>query len=103
MRGYGRRFGFGWLGGLGRRPCQAAAAAADGWSLDTLRPGQRARVACIGAGNKARCRLAALGLLPGSPLEVVANAGVGPLLLSVGDSRLMVERGIAAKVQVQAA
>lgn len=69
--------------------------------LNSLRSGTRAQVHGITTGRKARCRLAALGLLPGSRLQVVANTGIGPLLLSVGDSRLMVERGIAAKVVVQ--
>ncbi len=69
--------------------------------LTTLRPGSRAEVCGVHAGCKARCRLAALGLIPGSVLQVVANPGLGPLLLSVGESRLMVERGVASKVQVQ--
>ena len=71
-------------------------------SLHYLRSGARAEVRTIAAGRKARCRLASLGLIQGSILQVIANPGIGPLLLSVGDSRLMVERGIAAKVLVQA-
>ena len=85
--------------------CRAGAAApviGNGETmLHTLRSGARGAVSGIMAGAKARCRLAALGLIPGSQLLVIANPGVGPLLLSVGESRLMVERGIAAKVLVQ--
>lgn len=69
-------------------------------SLSTLKNGTRAEVSGICAGCKARSRLASLGLMPGSILEVVANSGIGPLLLSVGESRIMVERGIAMKVVV---
>lgn len=70
-------------------------------SLTNLKSGERAEVSGISAGAKARVRLASLGLIPGSRLQVVANSGVGPLLLSVGESRLMVERGVAEKVEVR--
>lgn len=70
-------------------------------ALASLRSGSRAEVHIIRAGGKARCRLASLGLFPGCQLQVVANPGFGPLLLSVGESRLMVERGVAEKVHVQ--
>ncbi|MFP4308734.1 MAG: ferrous iron transport protein A [Desulfococcaceae bacterium] len=70
-------------------------------SLTQLKSGERAEVCGISAGAKARVRLASLGLIPGSRLQVVANSGVGPLLLSVGESRLMVERGVAEKVEVR--
>ena len=70
-------------------------------SLHRMRSGTWAEVRGIRAGGRARCRLASLGLIPGSLLLVVANPGIGPLLLSVGESRLMVERGIAAKLFVQ--
>ena len=69
--------------------------------LNTLKNGSRAEVSCIAAGSKARSRLASLGLIQGALLQVIANPGFGPLLLSVGESRLMVERGIATKVLVQ--
>ncbi len=70
-------------------------------ALTSLRSGSRAEVNAVCAGCKARCRLASLGLFPGCTLQVVANPGIGPLLLSVGESRLMVERGVAEKVHVQ--
>jgi ferrous iron transport protein A len=70
-------------------------------SLTQLKSGERAEVSGVFAGAKARVRLASLGLIPGSTLHVVANSGVGPLLLSVGESRLMVERGVAEKVEVR--
>lgn len=69
-------------------------------ALTSLRSGSRAEVNAICTGCKARCRLASLGLFPGCTLQVVANPGIGPLLLSVGESRLMVERGVAEKVHV---
>ncbi|MDK2954586.1 MAG: ferrous iron transport protein [Desulfovibrionales bacterium] len=69
--------------------------------LSNLDVGQEAEVFGIDAGRKARCRLASLGLIPGSRLRVVANCRYGPMLLSLGETRLMVERGVAAKVLVR--
>ncbi|MFW5837230.1 MAG: FeoA family protein [Desulfovibrionaceae bacterium] len=71
--------------------------------LTDLTPGQEAEVAGVDAGRKARCRLASLGLIPGSRLRVVASARFGPMLLSLGETRLMLERGVAAKVLVSRA
>ena len=68
--------------------------------LTKLKAGQRAEVCFVAAGRKARCRLASLGLIPGTALSVVANPGIGPVLLSVGESRLALERGVAEKVEV---
>lgn len=95
-----------WKNGNGRsngrkNSNQEVEAAEDHIPLTTLRSGACAEVNAICAGCKARCRLASLGLYPGCTLNVVANPGIGPLLLSVGESRLMVERGVAEKVHVQ--
>ncbi len=80
---------------------QSTQPAENATALTSLRSGSRAEVNAVCACGKARCRLASLGLFPGCTLQVVANPGVGPLLLSVGESRLMVERGVAEKVHVQ--
>lgn len=86
-----------------RNACEAGTGFGDGHApLTCLRPGSTAEVRGVLAGRKARYRLASLGLIPGSVLHVVANPGLGPLLLSVGESRLMVERGVAEKVHVMA-
>lgn len=70
-------------------------------ALHSFCPGSKVEVCGLNCGCKARTRLASLGLIPGSRVHVVANPGIGPLLLSVGESRLMVERNIARKVLVQ--
>ena len=72
-------------------------------ALDGLISGGHAEVCSVCAGAKARTRLASLGLIPGTKLQVVTNSGMGPLLLSLGESRLILERGVAAKVMVQVA
>lgn len=76
-------------------------ACASGPTLSHLRAGDTAEVSCVEAGHKARYRLASLGLIPGSVLQVVASAGAGPMLLSVGESRIMLERGVAEKVHIR--
>ncbi len=68
--------------------------------LSVLKPGLSARVARIDAGCGLVGRLTALGLVPGTPVEVVSANG-GPLLLSVLGSRLMLGCGMAAKVLVR--
>jgi ferrous iron transport protein A len=73
----------------------------DSGRLSNLDVGQEAEVFGVDAGRKARCRLASLGLIPGSKLRVVANCRYGPMLLSLGETRLMVERGVATKVLIK--
>ena len=68
-------------------------------TLNLIGTGESAVVVSVDTGVRARTRLESLGLLPGSEVAVVAN-GSGPLILSVGEGRLVVERGIAEKVVV---
>jgi ferrous iron transport protein A len=48
-------------------------------------------------------RLAALGVVVDSPLEVLQNAGRGPVLILVRDTRIALGRGEAAKILVEPA
>lgn len=45
-------------------------------------------------------RLAAMGLVPGTELEVLRNTPHGPFLISVKGSRIMLGHGMARKIQV---
>lgn len=47
-------------------------------------------------------RLAAMGLVADSPLEVLQNRGRGPVLVLVRDTRIALGRGEAAKILVEA-
>jgi Fe2+ transport system protein FeoA len=69
--------------------------------LSALQPGLPARVMRIDAGCGPVGRLTALGLVPGTAVEVLSANG-GPLLRSVLGRRLMLRRGMAAKVLVGA-
>ena len=89
--------------GKGRRNLKECSCESGNLALDDLGSGRHAEVCSVCAGAKARTRLASLGLIPGTRLHVVTNSGMGPLLLSLGESRLILERGVAAKVMVQVA
>lgn len=47
-------------------------------------------------------RLAALGIIPGTVVTVLGNAGAGPVLLEARGSRLALGRGQAARIVVRA-
>jgi len=68
-------------------------------TLESVQAGENAFVVAIDAGTKARTRLESLGIIPGVEVDVLNN-GNGPMIVSVGESRVMVERGIAEKVLV---
>ncbi|MGE4505749.1 MAG: ferrous iron transport protein A [Desulfovibrionaceae bacterium] len=69
-------------------------------SLASLRSGATALVVGLDVGRKALSRLESLGILPGCEVSVLTNNQTGPLLVSVGEGKIMVERGIASKVMV---
>ena len=70
--------------------------------LTDVQPGTYVRVSEIDGGQELRARLCALGLTPGTPVEVVC-VGSGPVIVKVMDSRLMIGRGMAEKVLVRGA
>jgi Fe2+ transport system protein FeoA len=68
--------------------------------LATVEAGRRVKIVGVEAGHGLRSRLAALGLVPGTEVEVIANGGRGPFIVAVKDSRLMLGRGMAQKIVV---
>ncbi|MHA1600892.1 MAG: FeoA family protein [Alphaproteobacteria bacterium] len=70
--------------------------------LTAIRSGQRVRVIRVGGGRGLRGRLYAMGLTPGTPVEVVCFSS-GPVVLNVMGGRLMIGRGMAANVMVRKA
>ncbi len=73
----------------------------DSMSLVSLAPGQRARVEAICCGHGFRMRLAALGIIPGTLITVLRNAGAGPVIVEARGGRLALGRGQAARIEVQ--
>ena len=69
--------------------------------LTQITEGRVATVLSIGGGRQLRTRLAALGLLPGTPLEVIQNSGQGPFIVGVRGSRIVIGRGMASRIEVE--
>ena len=69
--------------------------------LSMVQTGGRATLLSISGGRQLRGRLAALGLLPGTLLEVVQNSGHGPFIVGVRGSRIVIGRGMASRIEVE--
>jgi ferrous iron transport protein A len=70
-------------------------------NLTPLHNGDSAIIEGIEAERGLRSRLIALGLLPGTPIEVINVDGSGPVVLELRDSRVVIGRRIAQKIEVQ--
>jgi len=69
--------------------------------LTSVNEGNTAVLRSIEGGRQLRSRLAALGLLPGAELEVIQNSGHGPFVVAVKGSRIVIGRGMAARIVVE--
>jgi Fe2+ transport system protein FeoA len=69
--------------------------------LTKIREGNKAVLQAVEGGRQLRSRLAALGLLPGTELEVIQNSGHGPFVVSVKGSRIVIGRGMAEGITVE--
>jgi len=72
-----------------------------GLPLGLLRPGQIGIVRDIAGGRQVRGRLSELGILPGARVRVCQNQPSGPLIISLGDGRVAIGRGVAQKILVE--
>jgi Fe2+ transport system protein FeoA len=69
--------------------------------LSMVAPGKKVRLVRINGGRNLRSRLAAMGLMPGTDVEVISGGHGGPCVVSVRDSRLILGRGMALKIEVE--
>ena len=69
--------------------------------LSMLLPGRTARLSQVLGGRSLRGRLAAMGLVPGCEIQVLRNSGHGPFIVAVRDTRIVLGRGMAAKIEVE--
>ncbi|PIV81516.1 hypothetical protein COW53_03980 [bacterium CG17_big_fil_post_rev_8_21_14_2_50_64_8] len=69
--------------------------------LSQVQEGARTVLKAIDGGHELRGRLAALGLLPGTELEVIRNSGHGPFVIAVKGSRVVIGRGMASRIEVE--
>ncbi len=71
--------------------------------LVDVRAGEKVVVKELRGGRGFIARVASLGLIPGTEVEVVRNPGHGPIIIRVKGSYLALGRGEAAKVLVNLA
>lgn len=72
----------------------------SGMPLAMASTGERVRIVSLIGGRGISQRLTSMGLSVGSEIEVLKKGFSGPLLVSVGDTRLGVGAGIAHKIMV---
>jgi len=70
-------------------------------TLDHMQPAASAHIVSLQGGRCFVSRLAALGFVPGAPINVVQNFGRGPLIVLVRQARVALGRGEAAHIVVQ--
>lgn len=69
-------------------------------NLSSAASGQIYFVIATDAGGMHLKRLESMGIIPGAELDVISNETGTPMLVAVGDSRLMVDRSVAEQVIV---
>ena len=69
--------------------------------LTLVSSGSRVKLVGFTGGRRIRARLAELGLIPGTEIDVINNSLRGPFLIGVKGSRLVLGRGIAMKIVVE--
>jgi ferrous iron transport protein A len=75
--------------------------AQEGVPLSALPPRRSGTIHRLRGGRQFVSRLAALGFIPGCPIEVIQNFGVGPLIVAIRDTRIALGRQEADKVRVR--
>jgi len=68
--------------------------------LAIIQAGRRVRIISVNAGHGLQGRLASMGLVPGTEIEVIRNSLHGPFIIAVKGSRIMLGRGMAQKIIV---
>jgi ferrous iron transport protein A len=79
-----------------------AVSAAPWMPLHAVSAGRSVVLRRIGAGHGLTSRLTAMGLIPGAQVQVFRNDRHGPVVLSLAGSRVMLGRGLAQKLSVEA-
>ena len=72
--------------------------------LTDVASGAKVRIVAVWAGRACQARLAAMGLFPGTEIEVVRSPAImrGPFIVRKGESQLMLGWGMANQVYVTA-
>lgn len=68
--------------------------------LSMLQPGDRATVIELGGGKRFQSRMHAMGVHAGACVEMI-QAGAGPILVGIDQTRLAIDKGMAHKIRVE--
>ncbi|MCJ7729144.1 MAG: ferrous iron transport protein A [Sedimentisphaerales bacterium] len=68
--------------------------------LSQVAEGEVVSIVGVAGGRGLRSRLTTMGLLPKTQIKVVRNGGSGPFVISIGNSRMALGRGVADKIMV---
>lgn len=92
-------FGFG-----RRRRCRGRCAMTGSAVLADIPDGSTARITAVSGGRSCREKMAAMGLFPGTDVQVIHKPGEdGMMLVSVGSVRLMLDMTMASIILVERA
>ncbi|MGB9682369.1 MAG: FeoA family protein [bacterium] len=69
--------------------------------LSMVSSGERVEIVMVNAGRGLNMKLAAMGLYPGTTIEVVSDARRGPLIISKEGMRFALSLGMAHKILVR--
>lgn len=75
----------------------------NGYTLSEVPAGERAAVVGYTGGEHLRRKAMDLGLVPGATVDVLLGGGGRPLVVRVGEARVMIGQGMARQVRVSRA
>ena len=69
--------------------------------LTHIETGSKVLVHDLNAGHRFRHHMAEMGIFPGAMIKILKKDNRGPLLVQIGNSRLMLGRRMAQKITVR--
>lgn len=70
-------------------------------SLSIVKTGKKVKIIAVANGHQFKSKLIAMGLIPGTEIEVIKNSFYGPFIVEVRGSRIMLGRSMAKKIKVK--
>ena len=69
--------------------------------LANIKPGIKIKLLKVQTDLAVRSRLSAMGLVLGSAITVIRNDTLGPVIIALKGSRLILGKGLASKIKVE--
>ena len=71
-------------------------------TLAQIEEKHKVRILKIMGGKSAQLRLAGMGIIPGKEIEMIRNSKQGPIIIGNNSNKIMLGRGLAQKIFVEA-